>query len=247
GGGGDDTGGGSDDTGGGSDDTGGGGDDTGGGTDMGGGGDDTGGGGDDAIAEDTGGGEECVPETCPTPPATEPDVALISKTGLATGFEGGDVPMGNWALEAAELYPDSLNNGAAFPIPLEASSNGNTFGSVQFIDGAWGLLANIDVKLAIPSLGQNFEFTQEVSGGGCCTFEGSTIVGDLLACYEGDPPEISLPESFMYNNAEGTLRILVEINKDVILNAIPAEFAGLAGMFIKSDLQIVLEFSAIIQ
>lgn len=182
---------------------------------------------------------------CPVPIVGLPDVAIVQKSGSAPTLGGGPKPEGDYELSVAEIYLDSVNGGSPLPIAITVKSNGNTFGSSRFEEEAWSVAANLDLFLSISALGQSFNFEQEIGGGGCFTLSGNTMDSDLLECYGGDPPDVPLPDSFQYSNSGETLRIKVTVDNSAILNAIPTEYQSLAKAFIKDDLDIILELTAV--
>ena len=187
---------------------------------------------------------ECVAgEQCPVPDPGMPDVEIQTVSGMPAPMLGGLPPMGGYVLTLAKIYPDSLGGGTPLMIELQIQSNGNTFGSAAFESAAWGVAANLDLALAIPMLSQSFATEQQIGGGGCFTISGVTLFSDLLECFDGDPMEVAIPDSFDYETSPGSLKLLVVISKDTLLNAIPPEYQSIAAGLLKDDLQMVLEFT----
>lgn len=182
-------------------------------------------------------------QQCPIPDPGMPDVEIQTVSGMPAAMAGGSVPMGGYELTLAKIYPDSLGGGKPLAIELQIQSNGNTFGSAVFETSAWGVAANLDLALGIPLLGQSFTTEQQIGGGGCFTISGATLFSDLLECFEGDPMEVAIPDSFDYQTSPGKLELLVVIDKDTLLNAIPAQYQSIAKGFLVDDLQLVLEFT----
>lgn len=188
--------------------------------------------------------------TCLDAPSGTPDVTIEQKTGVPAALTGGSAPSGDYELTLVEVYPESMNGGMPIPlITLTVKSNGDTHGAVRFDEAqdAWALAANLDLQISVslpPIVNETLPFTQLVGGGGCYTVSGKTIYGDLLECFDGPKPLVDLPTAFEYET-DGDLKLLVAIDKEVVLAAIPPDLAGLAAGFITDDLELLLYFGSL--
>jgi len=184
----------------------------------------------------------CVPgsASCIYPPPGDPDAEIVQLPGSPAPLSGGTPPDETYELVLAEIYPDTLGGGV-LPIPMEITSNGNTYGSAIFDNGTWGLSANLDLVITVELLGQSLPIAQSLNGGGCYSVSGSTLTGDMIECAQGELPPFDLPDTFGWETDGDVLRMHVVFPKEAILAAIPPEYADLAGAFIQGDLELVLE------
>lgn len=192
---------------------------------------------------------ECTAETiiCPEDlPQGEPDADIQQLKGMPDPLGGGDAPSGAYTLLSVDIFPDSLAGGEELLLEVEVTSNGNTFGSALFENGIFSLSANLNLSINVTLLGNSVEVDQVVDGGGCYTITGATISADLLQCApEESNPDFELPSEFDFEADGDSLKLLVNIDKKAIIDAIPPEFAEIAGGLITDDLLMVLSLETL--
>lgn len=183
------------------------------------------------------------PPVCPIPDMGSPDVDIVFGAGDPPELTGGTLTDAVYELVQIEAFTDRAFS--ALVLSASVTSNGNTYGSLEFTGPSWGIYANLDLYLeadvmSVGPIGQSIE--QVMYTGGCYWLDGAVIHGDLLECAQEIPGNSNPSDSFPFEVTEAGLRVLVTLPKDWMIAMLPEEYQGAGGLIIVDDVHLLFAF-----
>ncbi len=181
---------------------------------------------------------------CFAPEDGEPDALVEVVGGQPPALAGGPTEDAWYELESLRFFTEGFL-ASGFATGITITSNGNSYGSVEFWNEQWGFSSQMDLHIRIELLmgdpvSQNF--LGHIDLGGCYEAAGNRITGDILECggqwLDGSQP----PDGFDYETGDGEVRLLVVIEKEVFINSLPPEYQDYGGMIFAGDLPILMTF-----
>jgi len=156
---------------------------------------------------------------------------------------GGELPKGAYTLSYLHFYPDSLTAGEPFPLEMILAGQPNTYGSIIFSGGEFGISAHVEVIAEFPELDESTLWTGTTFAGGCIDGAENFLFSNVLECLVGQVPDFEIPEAFPYETTEAGLKLLIPIDKDFLLVGMPQVYQELAALVFVDALQVVAIFT----
>ncbi len=186
-------------------------------------------------------------EECIVPPAGQPDVPIVIMPGKPAGLLGGAIEDRVYTLERIEVYPDQAFI-AGMVTHLEAYSNGNSFGSLEFRGGAWAFSASIDLTVVIHSIASDpigLAGVQNLYAAGCFSVDGNELLSDMTQCNAQWPAGITPPTSVLYQVDTNAFVVDMPDFRDIMIATMPDDYKPLAELIMNGPLYLLLHFEPV--
>jgi hypothetical protein len=177
----------------------------------------------------------------PGPGTVDAPVSVGDRTPL---LSGGPVADGRYELSAVVLYAWAAVTDRV--TRFVADSNGNTRGAVVFRDGAWGMAAQLDLFLSLSLEGVGgVELDVATSFEAAGPFEAAdgVISTEPGVCAVAATADCRLDGSFRYEAAMDVVAVEVVWAKECITSLLPRSYRLYSGMWLGTDMPVVLRFA----
>ncbi len=171
------------------------------------------------------------------------DVTFEQTNGAPPRLGGGEAPEGNWVLKSVEFFPE----GAFIEgMTVEFGNAGETAGRALFGGDAMAMMLSLHLRVTVAAFGTTGtgDGRGQVTLGGCHDLEDGTISGELHTCAEGFPENAPPPAHLDYEHlGEGSLRLGVELTRDMLVSLLPVEQQASAGPLFIGSLRLIATFT----